>query len=430
MSPRSDEIIIRLKTELHRISSMNVSSEQEKVRFLREFLIILNKFFFERRDASCVEELQSVFYTRGRVLPQWKRHTEFLAIWDDYSETILSFVCPEERITALAERLNIIFQFADSKRVSPVSREPNVNLFPRITGSDYIFLRLIHALQDFSQLLPEINQELADKLINKFARIPTAVDLRSEEGAREFLNVLGGADSNVDERVRYITSACEAIANDFNGDAYCIFEKCNGDAEQIFNALTAFVGIASKKANMLLRDFYELGLWLYTINLESINIIADNRIMRIALRTGIINFELPKLLNSLLDQYDYQYVLTVRFTEEAFRRVWIKCRDLNNGVPIVSYPARFDSFFFNLGSPRGPKGCCGPNDISCVSQKPRKDFYNWLVKEIPYKCNLPCPLDGVCPDDLKKQNPPFAIQNNTWNSIFTNEGGGGGLRGI
>ena len=133
MSPRSDEIIIRLKTELHRISSMNVSSEQEKVRFLREFLIILNKFFFERRDASCVEELQSVFYTRGRVLPQWKRHTEFLAIWDDYSETILSFVCPEERITALAERLNIIFQFADSKRVSPVSREPNVNLFARLS---------------------------------------------------------------------------------------------------------------------------------------------------------------------------------------------------------------------------------------------------------------------------------------------------------
>ncbi len=430
MSPQSDEIVVRLKNELRRISSLGISNEQEKVRFLREFLIILNKFFFEKRDASCVEELQSVFYTRGRVLPQWKRHTEFLAIWDDYSETILSFVCPEERVTALAERLNIIFRSADSKRVSPVPRKPNENLFPRITGSDYIFLRLIHALQDFSQLLPEINQDLADKLIKKFARIPTAVDLRSEEGAREFLNVLGGADSNVDERVRYITSACEVIINDFNGDAYFIFEKCNGDAEQIFNALIAFVGIASKKANMLLRDFYELGLWQYKINLESINIIADNRIMRIALRTGIINFELPKLLNSLLDQYDYQYVLTVRFTEEAFRRVWIKCRDLNNGLPIVSYPARFDSFFFNLGSPRGPKGCCGPTGISCVNKKPRKDFYDWLEKEIFYNCNLSCPLDGVCPEGLKKQNPPFAIQNNTWNGIFTNEGGGGGLRGI
>ena len=155
--------------------------------------------------------------------------------------------------------------------------------------------------------------------------------------------------------------------------------------------------------------------------------------MRIALRTGIINFSMPKLLNDLLDQYDYQYMMIVRYAEEAFRKVWFKCKDLRNGKDIVTYPARFDEFFFRLANAntrQGPKGCCCPTDISCVGRRPRDRFFEWLKKDLNYECKLSCPLEGVCADELKKLNPPFAIQNNTWNTIFTNEGGGGGLRGV
>ena len=184
---------------------------------------------------------------------------------------------------------------------------------------------------------------------------------------------------------------------------------------------------------MILRDFYEYGIWLYKTNLETVNIISDNRIMRVALRTGIIDFALPKLLNDLLDQYDYQYMMTATFTEEAFRKVWSKCKELNDGGDIVTYPARFDAFFFRLANANtreGPRGCCCPTDITCLNNRKRDKFFKWLNTELNYDCSLSCPLLGVCPDDLKKLNPPFAIQNNTWNRIFTNEGGGGGLRGI
>lgn len=433
---KSNGIIKDLKVKLGKLASTDISKEDGKIQFLRELLAILNSFFFEKRKESNIENLESAYY-KGKpdTLPAWKRHTEFLAIWDDYSDKILSFMYPEDKLRVLAERLNIIFSKSASLRTIPKQIDPdNENeCFGSMTGREFAFVRIIHALQDFTQLLPEIDSSFSVKLRKRFGKIPSPKDLKDREQALEFLTVLGGADRNVDERIRYITDVSDILIDKFDGDAYLIFDKCDGNAKAIYDVLITFTGIASKKANMILRDFYEYGLWLYKSHLESVNIIADNRIMRVALRSGIINFALPKLLNDLLDQYDYQYMMTVKCTEEAFRKVWLKCREMNGGKDIVTYPARFDGFFFHLANAntrQGAKGCCCPTDISCINNRPRDKFYEWLKKELNYTCTSSCPLSGVCPNELKKLNPPFAIQNNTWNTIFTNEGGGGGLRGV
>lgn len=433
---KSNSIIQELKEKLSKLASIDIQNENGKIVFLRELLITLNKFFFEKRMGENAEDLQSPFYRDNPdTLPSWKRHTEFLAIWDDYSEKVLSFMYPEDNIITLAKQLNEIFRNAQSLRAIPKKIDPDIEqqYFGNMTGREFVFIRIVHALQDFTQILPEIDLFFTKVLKKRFKKIPTAHDLKNEEKALDFLTVLGGADRNVDERTRYITDLSDILIDKYDGDPFLIFDKCDGNAKAIFDVLTSFTGIASKKANMLLRDFYEYGLWLYKTNLENINIIADNRIMRIALRTGIINIALPKLLNDLIDQYDYQYMMTVKCTEEAFRKVWLKCKLLNNNIDIITYPARFDSFFFHLANAnvqQGPKGCCSPNDITCVSGKKREKFYLWLKDELNYDCKQSCPLLEVCPDRLKKLNPPFAIQNNTWNQIFTNEGGGGGLRGI
>ena len=411
---KSDNLIQNLKDKLSKLALIDIVNEDGKVEFLRELLIILNKFFFEYRNKSEVEDLESVYYKGQDTLPSWKRYTEFLAIWDDYAEKILSFVHPEDRIEALAKIVNEIFKDAALSRSIPKIILPDVSSdnFGTLTGREFIFIRIIHALQDFTQLLPAIDVTFANKLKREFKRIPSPAELKDPEQALRFLTVLGGADRNVDERVRYITDVSIALIDKFSGDAYLIFDKCNGDAISIFSVLTSFTGIASKKANMLLRDFYECGLWIYKTNLESINIIADNRIMRVALRTGIVNFALPKLLNDLLDQYDYQYFMAVKCTEDAFRKVWIKCRDLNKGVDIVTFPARLDSFFFHLANAntrQGKKGCCCPTDISCKSGKIRTDFYKWLKGNLNYECKLACPLINVCPDELKKLNLPAGV---------------------
>lgn len=433
---KSNGIIEDLKGKLTSLSLINIDDGRGKIQFLRQLLITLNQFFFEKRNRREIESLQSGFYKdENGTLPSWKRHTAFLAVWDDYSEQILSFVYPENAITTLAQRLNVIFKRAETLRAIPSRVNPDREhpRFGMMTGRQFVFVRILHALQDFTQILPPINDQFTLRLKSRFHEVPGANILKDNEQALEFLSALGGADRNVQERVRYITDFSSDLIQRFDGDAFLIFDMCNSDARSIYDVLTTFTGIASKKANMILRDFYEAGLWLYKTNLEAVDMIADNRVMRIALRTGIINFALPKLLNDLLDQYDYQYMMTGTCTKEAFRRVWLRCKQLNNDVPVVTYPARFDAFFFRLANAstrQGSIGCCRPTDISCITGRKRQTFFDWLKRELNYDCNSSCPLLGVCPDQSKKLNPPFAIQNNTWNTIFTNEGGGGGLRGI
>ena len=241
----------------------------------------------------------------------------------------------------------------------------------------------------------------------------------------KLIECFGGADRNVDERRRYIRRACDIIESEYQGLSMAIFTKHSKDAEKIFSALCSFKGIKSKKANMLLRDFYELGIWTYERNLHAVNIIADNRIMRIALRTGIVQLGTKKTFNDLLDQYDKQYVLVVQSTVEAFRRVWDRCRELNAGKDIVAYPGRFDEFLFKLGG-----SCCKLNVRTCETSRKSNAFCLWAKSALKYSSPDTCPLIAVCPIEFKKLNAPYAIQNNTWNTIYTNEGGGGGLRGI
>lgn len=433
---KSNGIIQNLKEQLGKLSLINTGNEAGKITFLRELLITLNKFFFEKRNSEEIEDLWSALYEgKDDTLPNWRRHTEFLAIWDDYAQKVLSFFYPEERITSLAKRLNEIFKNAKLLRDIPRQIDPDTmdSRLGSMTPREFVFIRIVHALQDFTRILPPINENFTDRLKTKFGKIPMPGKLKDREQALEFLTILGGADRNVDERIRYITDISNSLLDKFKGDPFLIFSEYDGDAKAIYRVLRNFTGIASKKANMILRDFYEYGIWLYRSNLEEVNIISDNRIMRVALRSGIIDFALPKLLNDLLDQYDYQYMMTAGCTVEAFRKVWLKCKELNSGEDIVTYPARFDSFFFHLANAntrQGPKGCCCPTDISCINNRKRDKFFRWLREELDYECSLSCPLLGICPDKLKKLNPPFAIQNNTWNTIFTNEGGGGGLRGI
>ena len=71
-------------------------------------------------------------------------------------------------------------------------------------------------------------------------------------------------------------------------------------------------GFSRKKADMFLRDMADLKVWKYKKNIEEINVMSDKNTMRIALRTGILQFRIP-LLASYLDVYCYQYSLVDRW---------------------------------------------------------------------------------------------------------------------
>ena len=207
--------------------------------------------------------------------------------------------------------------------------------------------------------------------------------------------------------------------------AFGIGEACQWDVRKLFQRLIEFPGLKGKKAWMLLRDFYETGVWIYKSNLPDMNIIADNRVMRVALRTGILRPAPGKLFNSLLDQFDFQYGMTVRATEEAFRLVWEATGSLRHGKPVVPYPAAMDRIVFDLG-----KACCRLNSPVCKGGKGAGAFLRRLSEQYGYKTDSTCPFDSVCPSSTRGMNAPYAIQNNTWLDIFTGPGGGGGLRGV
>lgn len=421
---RSDPLI-RLHKE-HLADVMN-AGHTDNISFLRRYLFLLNGFLFERLPPEQIEKLN----LPNTSHPEWERITTFLAIWDDYHKEVIGYPQNEQQIKKLASIVVKIFQGNPQMTSTPrhldsdAASESLAGLSPR----QFALIRLMHALQDFSQTLPAIDSRLVNRIREGMdGIIPDEDALCNESNARNLLHAFGGADSNVDERIRYIFSSARIIRSWNCDDVYGLIDLHGGDARKIYDSLTQLPGLKTKKANMILRDYYELGIWSYTEGLDSINIIADNRIMRIALRTGIISPSLEKLLNSLLDIFDFQYGLTVQMTEEAFRAVWEASSEFNGGMPIVSYPARLDELMFRLGDPRS--GCCKPRSLSCRNQKKPPTFYRWLNENFKYNEETFCPLQEVCKEDCKDYLAPYAIQNNTWMGIFSGSKGGGGLRGI
>jgi len=423
---RSDHIIFKLSSRLGELASKPLSEAHERTAFLREFLLALNRFYFELRPEPEIEALNEPDIDH----PSWLRKTEFLAVWDDYSRDVLGITVDPKAVERMARRLVEVFRKADHLRAVPKQLPPDTpqTSLGGLTPRQFCLVRTVHALQDFTQELPAITPAFVALLRDEFGgRIPAASDLLTDDGALSFLKVLGGADMKGNERKRYIQKLCGAFQAEGTGGPFELCEKAKGNAVTLYGLLSKMHGLKSKKANMLLRDMYEAGCWIYRTGLEQVNIIADNRVMRVALRSGIVSVGMGKLLNSLMDQYDLQYGSTLYWTEEAFRRVWHRCTELNSGVPVVSYPGRFDQFIYNLGD--GRRSCCRNTKRACETGSRPKFMSEWLRTNLGLLLDQSCPLQDVCPADKRILNPPYAIQNNTWDKIFTNSGGGGGLRG-
>jgi len=395
--------------------------------FLRRYLSLLNAFLYERRSPGEIDDLAEP----NEQHPEWRRITPFLAIWDDYAGRVLGFSFDDEQVEKLARALLRIYQNCPDITAKPelLAHDEEASTLGGLRPKEFALIRLMHALQDFSELQADINAQFVGAVRAAFGgRIPDETQLSNEESARRLLSTFGGADRNVQERLRYIFSSARMLSQLHPGGAYGLAEEANGDVHAIFNTLITFPGLKRKKANMLLRDYYELGVWSYRQNLDALNIIPDNRVMRVALRTGIIHPALGKLLNSLLDEFDFQYVLATTATEEGFRRVWERTKDINSGIHIVPYPAKFDELIFKLGD--GRSGCCKPNSLACQRGKVPPGFCAWMKDTLGFRMTEPCPFQGVCKDADKSIQAPFAIQNRTWMKIFTGKGGGGGLRGV
>ena len=424
---RSDSTLADFQKRFTAVLALPAATEAQRVVLLRKYLSLLNEFLYEWRGQAEIDNLNCPDARH----PEWRRVTPFVAIWDDYAEKVLGFHFDANQIDKLAKVFLTAFSKRSARAIAPQplpASKPAVTL-GGLKPQEFALLRTMHALQDFSELPSPIDAVMVTAVKNSFrGAIPDEDILSDENAARKLQRLFGDADRNVDERVRYIFSGARMIKASSPGGAYAICAQCEGDVRKIFNELLQLPGLKRKKAYMILRDFHELGIWQYKSHIEEINIIPDNRIMRVALRTGILRPALGKLLNSLLDEFDFQYGLTAQATEQSFRLVWDRMREINGGKNMVPYPAGLDQFVFRLADGRG--GCCKPAAMACKTGKTPKTFFRWLADELDYRPQGNCPFLGVCPDECKAMNSPFAIQNMTWMDIFSGPGGGGGLRGV
>jgi hypothetical protein len=224
---------------------------------------------------------------------------------------------------------------------------------------------------------------------------PTLVD--------SFLGYLE-ARSQGDKRRGWMIQAARFLVEHYNGDAYQLFDRHDGDAVAIQRALCepGDIGYSEKKANLFLRDMADWGIWRYRQNYDKVDVASDANTMRIALRTGILKTRMP-LLASYLDVCCYQYSLIDEWTRQAWRTVWEEWRHADEGAAPPT-PASMDYVLYgSIG-----KRLCRPS---------RK------------KCEF-CVFNDVCPEDTRNLNPPKSISiygATGWESGKTNAGGGGGI---
>jgi hypothetical protein len=243
----------------------------------------------------------------------------------------------------------------------------------------------------------------------------------------ELLNFLG-AQSQRDKRKPWMLNSARLLVEKYNSSAYGINEVCNGDVVEIVKALTAEerYGFSTKKAHMLLRDMADLGVWEYESNIEKLDVMSDKNTMRVALRTGALQFRIP-LLASFLDVFCYQYSMVDRLSRDAWRVVWKEWDKISdNHRPRT--PASMDYLIFRLG-----KIACRPNKRFCPPEgKVTEKKLESLIPQdrLVFRADRYCIFSEVCQLEKKMLNAPnsISIEGRTgWKTGKTSEGGGGGI---
>ncbi len=241
----------------------------------------------------------------------------------------------------------------------------------------------------------------------------------------ELLNFLG-AQSQRDKRKPWMLNSAKLLVEKYYSSAFNINNAHQGDILEIIKALKAEekYGFSNKKAHMFLRDMADLGVWKYQKNVEQLDVMSDKNTMRVALRTGILQFRIP-LLASFLDVFCYQYSMVDRLNREAWRRVWKEWNNIpNNHRPYT--PASMDYLIFRLG-----KIACRPKKRFCppeVSIKSKKLESLFPQDRLIFNSNGYCIFRNICQHERKFLNTPnsISIEGRTgWKSGKTNEGGGG-----
>ena len=381
--------------------------EAEKFKGDDEYILVVN----------ILNEINNFIYQKKTSLPP-EYISEFHKYWGKNHEKVLSpKINPDEECLAVAEVLEEIYR-TNTIKVQLDTLD--------LTKEEIANLRFFTAIQDFN-----IDVHARSNPFEFYKRHPDCFNpykvMNNDLLVDELLNYLG-AQSQRDKRKPWMLNSARLLVEKYNGSAHRINELHKGDIIEIVQALTSEekYGFSIKKTHMFLRDMADLGVWNYKKNIEKLDVMSDKNTMRVALRTGILQFRIP-LLASYLDVYCYQYSLVDRLNREAWRKVWEECGKIpDNHRPPT--PASMDYLIFRLG-----KIACRPNRRICPPEKEisEKKLESLIPQDkLIFRENRYCIFNNTCHMKRKILNAPnsISIEGRTgWKSGKTNEGGGGGI---
>jgi len=261
-------------------------------------------------------------------------------------------------------------------------------------------VRFFTANQDF--------REPPKEPFRKYLEDPTSFDAQEiAADPADFLRFLGMTRlSQTDKRLDYARNAAEfLLANEI--EAYDIAQLMGNDAERIRDELVGIenAGYGSKKANMFIRDMYELSVWRGLQGLDAIDVASDINTMKLALRTKILVPAVP-LLSSFLDVFCHQYSFMDRMSAQAWRAVWGEWRGADPSTAPAS-PCQMDFLLYSIG-----REYCKPMVVEYRCDKGHRFFhFGARLKKCrlcrprtnanPVARFLPC---QVSPADLPREN--------------------------
>lgn len=420
----------------------------DDVSLAQRFLEKLNEYFFQTYDGIGTARLND---------KEYQYFSDFHKYWESHHAEIINAKINREQARLAARALHdALVQYGENIF--------DVTLNTRgLSRQAVAQVRFFTANQDF--------REPPEDQFGKYLEDDTQFDAQNIYGdPADFLRFLGLSRlSQNDKRLDYAKHAAEFLLEK-KINAFQIAEYFDNDAQRIREGFLGRVGMGygRKKTDMFIRDMVVLGVWSNLSNMDVIDVASDRNTMKLALRTRILQTDIP-LLSSFLDIFGYQYGYIDAMSAAAWRAVWEEWKVIEPETA-TSAPCMMDFLLYRIG-----REYCDDKLVEFVCENGHRFFHFGARLKLCRQCRailtpvrrlIPCqtqadqlPRDedgyllldesnllrtfnGVCifesacrpkSDDFKKLSPPKAISiigRTGWTDSYAFKGeGGGGMMG-
>lgn len=304
--------------------------QDNEVEVARCFIEKLNEYLFQTYEG--------IGTTRALDDEEFQYFSEFHKFWEAHHKEILNVRLSSPQAAAVAR----CFHLAVSTHGSSMLELDMPSQIHGLSPEAIAQVRFFTANQDW--------REPPRDPWSKYLEDPSIFDAdQIIDDPSAFLRELGLTRlSQSDKRLDFARNAARFL-KERNITAYELARWCDYDAAKIRNVLVdqPNIGYGAKKANMFVRDMYVCKVWPNLTNLDAIDVASDINTMKLALRTRILETDMP-LVSSFLDIFCYQYEYISVSSAAAWRLVWERWRKEHPETAPPS-PCLMDFILYRIG---------------------------------------------------------------------------------